>query len=49
MNPEQYERVDVTLPSALLAQFRERCNAQGMKLSSRIAVLVRKDLEVNHE
>ena len=45
MNKQQYTRLNITLPSDLLEQFKEYCNKEGMVLSSRIAVLIRKDLE----
>ena len=45
MNPEKYIRVDVTLPNTLLARFKRQCTDNGMKVSSRIAVLIKRDLE----
>ena len=39
------ERVYITLPKDLLEQFEGYCERNGMKLSSRIAVLIRQDLE----
>jgi metal-responsive CopG/Arc/MetJ family transcriptional regulator len=38
-------RLYITLPEDLLRQFESYCQRNGMKLSSRIAVLIRKDLE----
>lgn len=32
MNPEKYERIDVTLPAPLLKEFSERCEAQWLPL-----------------
>ena len=45
MSKQQYIRLNITLPSDLLEKFNEFCESQGMMLSSRIAVLIRKDLE----
>jgi metal-responsive CopG/Arc/MetJ family transcriptional regulator len=45
MTTQKYERVDITLPSDLLKRFEEYCEKEGMKISSRMAVLIRKDLE----
>jgi metal-responsive CopG/Arc/MetJ family transcriptional regulator len=43
----EYQRIDITLPKELLKKFRAFCKEQGMKRSSRIAMLIRKDLEAD--
>jgi len=45
MDKQKYTRLNITLPSNLLDKFTEYCEKEGMMLSSRIAVLIRKDLE----
>jgi len=45
MDKDKYRRLNITLPDDLLTQFEEFCEKEGMMLSSRIAVLIRKDLE----
>ena len=47
MSKQQYTRLNITLPSDLLQEFEKYCESQGMFLSPRIAVLIRKDLEQN--
>jgi metal-responsive CopG/Arc/MetJ family transcriptional regulator len=45
MTTQKYQRVDITLPSDLLKKFEQYCEKEGMKISSRMAVLIRKDLK----
>lgn len=45
MDKQKYERLNITLPADLLDEFNKYCEREGMMLSSRIAVLIRKDLE----
>ncbi len=42
---KQYERLNITLPKKLLEEFKKFCKANGISLSSRIAILIREDLE----
>ena len=49
MDKQQYTRLNITLPTELLKQFEEYCEKEGMFLSPRIAVLIRKDLEQNNQ
>ena len=49
MNKQQYTRLNITLPSELLEQFKEYCIKEGMVLSPRIAILIKKDLEQNNK
>ncbi|PIN77158.1 CopG family transcriptional regulator [Candidatus Woesearchaeota archaeon CG10_big_fil_rev_8_21_14_0_10_34_12] len=42
---KKYERLNITLPKELLKEFREFCEKNGINLSSRIAILIKKDLE----
>ena len=41
----KYQRLNITIPEKLLKDFREYCKKEGMNLSSRIAVLIEKELE----
>jgi len=43
MDIQKYKRVDITLPSDLLKRFEEYCEKEGMKISSRMAVLIKKE------
>ena len=45
MDKQKYTRLNITLPTGLLNEFVEYCDKSGMSLSSRIAVLIKKDLE----
>lgn len=45
MDKQKYSRLNITLPTELLNEFTEYCNKSGMTLSSRISVLIKKDLE----
>lgn len=49
MNKQKYTRLNITLPSDLLQEFEKYCESQGMFLSPRIAVLIKKDLEQNYK
>ena len=40
-----FKRVTITLPLELLEAYQRFCEKEGMNLSSRIAVLIKKDLE----
>jgi len=41
----QYERLNITLPLDVLKKFKKFCEDNGINVSSRIAVLIKKDLE----
>ncbi len=41
----EYERVNITLPKKILNEFKEFCQNNGINISSRIAILIKKDLE----
>jgi metal-responsive CopG/Arc/MetJ family transcriptional regulator len=41
----KYERLNITLPKKLLEDFKKFCEANGINLSSRIAILIKEDLE----
>ena len=45
MSKQEYKRVTITLPTDLLKQYQKYCEEEGMNLSSRIAVLLKKDLK----
>lgn len=45
MNMNKYKRLNITLPEDLLRKFRGYCKKEGMNLSSRIAVLIKKELK----
>ena len=47
MSKQQYTRLNITLPTDLLQEFEKYCESQGMFLSPRIAVLIKRDLEAN--
>jgi len=42
---DKHIKVTITLPSELLKKFRDYCKEEGMHKSSRIAILIKKDLE----
>ena len=42
---KHYGRLNITLPKKLLADFRKFCEANGINLSSRIAILIKGELE----
>ncbi|MBU3907124.1 MAG: CopG family transcriptional regulator [Nanoarchaeota archaeon] len=41
----KYERLNITLPKEVLEKFREFCEKNGINMSSRISILIKKDLE----
>lgn len=41
----QYERLNITLPKDLLKEFKKFCESNGINLSSRIAILIKEDLD----
>lgn len=41
----EYERVNITLPKKILSEFKEFCQNNGINISSRIAILIKNDLE----
>lgn len=41
----EYQKLTITLPENLLERFREFCQKNGINLSSRIAILIKEDLE----
>lgn len=45
MTKSKYIKVTLSLPDSLFGVFKNYCQTQGMKPSSRIAVLIEKDLE----
>jgi hypothetical protein len=45
MTTAKHRKTSITLPEQLLTEYEEFCEKQGMKISSRIAVLIRGDLE----
>jgi|ETNmetMinimDraft_2_1059921.scaffolds.fasta_scaffold48248_2 metal-responsive CopG/Arc/MetJ family transcriptional regulator len=42
---KKYERLNITLPKKLLEEFKKFCEKNGINLSSRIAILIKEDLE----
>lgn len=46
MSNQKYVRVNISLPKDLFNQFSQYCRNEGMKPSSRIAVLIEKDLGI---
>ena len=44
MNTE-YQKLTITLPNNLLKEFKKFCENNGINLSSRIAILIKEDLE----
>jgi len=40
----QYARINITLPKELLNRFQKYCKEEGMTISSRIAVLIKRDI-----
>lgn len=40
-----YQKLTITLPEDLLKRFKEFCEANGINLSSRIAILIKEDLQ----
>jgi len=40
-----YKKLTITLPERILKEFREFCDKNGINLSSRIAILIKEDLE----
>lgn len=47
MSKQEYKRVTITLPKELFEKYQKYCGEEGMNLSSRIAVLLRRDLEAD--
>ena len=45
MDKTIYKKVTITLPEDLLIKYKEYCKQRGMNLSSRIAVLLKKDFK----
>ena len=41
----EYQKLTITLPSSLLKEFRKFCENNGINLSSRIAILIKEDLQ----
>jgi metal-responsive CopG/Arc/MetJ family transcriptional regulator len=44
MNTE-YKKLTITLPNNLLKEFRKFCERNGINMSSRIAILIKEDLQ----
>ena len=40
-----YQKLTITLPENILKEFRNFCESNGINLSSRIAILIKEDLE----
>ena len=40
-----YERINITLPKEVLKKFRNFCKKNGINMSSRISILLEKDLK----
>ena len=40
-----YKKITITLPKEVFEKFKEYCREEGMNVSSRIAVLIMKDLK----
>ena len=45
MNKIIFKKVTITIPEEILKNYRKYCLEEGMNLSSRIAILLKKDLE----
>lgn len=45
MSKQYYKRVTITLPKNLVEKYQKFCEEEGMNLSSRIAILLKRDLE----
>jgi len=45
MSKEKYVKTTISLPEGILNKYWEYCEQEGMTLSSRIAVLMKRDLE----
>ena len=45
MSIQKYKRISITIEKRLLEEFQKYCNNEGMNISSRIGVLIKKDLE----
>jgi len=45
MNKTIFKKVTITLPEELFQKYQNYCKEEGMNLSSRVAVLLKKDLE----
>ncbi len=45
MIKERYAKLTISLPEQLLKDFQAYCEVEGMNVSKRIAVLIKKDLE----
>jgi metal-responsive CopG/Arc/MetJ family transcriptional regulator len=41
----KYQKLTITLPKDLLDEFRKFCEKNGINLSSRIAILIKEDLQ----
>ena len=41
----EYQKLTITLPNSLLKEFRKFCENNGINLSSRIAILIKEDLQ----
>ena len=41
----EYQKLTITLPNNLLKEFRKFCENNGINLSSRIAILIKEDLQ----
>ncbi|MEK6834659.1 MAG: hypothetical protein AABX61_00155 [Nanoarchaeota archaeon] len=45
MDKTTFKKITITLPEDLVKKYQKYCWEEGMNLSSRIAVLLKKDLE----
>ncbi len=41
----KYQKLTITLPEETLKEFKRFCESNGINLSSRIAILIKEDLE----
>jgi len=41
----KYQKLTITLPEDLLKEFKKFCEKNGINLSSRIAIIIREDLQ----
>ena len=40
-----YERINITVPKEILKKFRDFCERNGINMSSRISILIKKDIK----
>jgi len=42
---KKYQKLTITLPEDILEEFKQFCKSNGINLSSRIAILIKEDLQ----